>query len=571
MRTELEQIKKIELYLNNKLNSKDKQAFEQKLAVDKELQQKVEFQKQFIKRLKRSAMLVALENEHLSLISGGGTGATKGIKTTSSGLKLQILNNLNSIIVATLGVIGLSVAIYFVTNKKSSIVIKNTENQFKTKKHATIAQLSSNGYWHYHNYVTQTLDNYSNDKVMEKLGENLKVDSIKNKVKVPVVNKESDSIVQQIRFKPPTGYIIDPTISNTIIDTISNSKIVIPPNAFRYKFRNRPLVTENVRIIYKEYRSIGDMATSAIPMHWFGKDSIPFRFHSEGMFSILATTDSGSVTLTKPIRVTFTPIQLTDSLNLFYLSDTNSRWQFVQQIVLPKMPIDSNQFNAFEEFRQKAGETGFGDDEENKPNWAKPKFDNNGNAYRYGFWGRLLEFITKGTVYGQDSASFKRVFTEDKKLVLSESNAVEGQISNDNLTTKTEHEAQSITVKRLGYYNYGKLQKNQDAIRPIIRPLNVKNEYLKRVYKIVAVEQGLNAAYHFYDPKLCLNPNRPYDFFAFTFDGRILYASRNKYKVAKSSTELVLRFVDVTNLVSSASDFDMLLGTAGIISSKSIL
>jgi hypothetical protein len=579
MRPELEQIQKIELYLNNKLSPKDKQAFEQNMATDDDLKSKVDFQRQFVKRLKRSALLVALENEHLNWAAGGQAAA--GVKTTGSGIKLYILNNLNSIIIATLGIIGLSTTIHLLTQVDDNEVVihenkEHIDSEVTGKSKSSKTQLTSNDYWQYENYVAKTIDDYSSKKEVEKEEHLILKDSISSKnndiaeaeIAMPINPENLD-------FKTPPGYTIDPSKENTIIDTIANTKITIPPFAFRYRYRTRALVSTEVKIIYKEYRTKGDMVMSNIPMHWYGRDSIPFKFHSEGMFSILATSDSGSVELVKPIKVEFKPINLTDSLNFFYLADTNSRWQFVQEVPLPRRPIDTSQLKAYQNFKNAANNTGFGKEfgkgELRKPNWAEPKFSDDGNAYRYGFWGRLIEYFTKGTVYGVDSASFKRVFTERKIVERKDFMKDSESIAELGAIEIIDPEPQSITLQKLGYYNYDKLLKNPETIRPIIQPLDTKGEYIKRIYKIVAVEKDLNAAYHFYEPKLCLHSKKLYDFFAFTFDGRILYASRNRYSKAKSSSNLVLNFVDVTSLITKPDDVDELLANPNIMTSNSAL
>jgi hypothetical protein len=516
-------------------------------------------------------MLVALENEHFNWANGGAQAAS-GIKTTSTGIKLQILNNLNSIIIAALGVIGASVAIYLITKQKTETFAAHIDTKVEQDDKAKNAQLTSNYYWIYNSLLAKTIDDYSPKNEVEKEEQLLLKDTTSSKKKDnPIAEIAIPINPENLNFETPPGYTIDPTKENTIIDTVANTKITIPPYAFRYKYRTRSLVSSEVKIIYKEYRTKGDMVMSRIPMHWYGRDSMPFKFHSEGMFSILATSDSGSVELVKPLKVDFKPIKLTDSLNFFYLADTNSRWQFVQEVPLPRKPIDTNQIKAYENFKKAANNTGFGKGELGKPNWAEPKYTDNGDAYRYGFIGRLIEYFTKGTVYGVDSASFKRVFTERRLLQSKQYFEELESIANKGDTEIAEPTTQSITIKRLGYYNYDKLLKNPEALKPIIQPLNTKGEYLKRVYKIVAVEQGLNAAYHFYEPRLCLDPNKQYDFFAFTFDGRILYASRNRYSKAKSSSNLVLNFVDVTSLITKPDDLDELLANPNIMTSNAAL
>ena len=571
MRPELEQIKKIELYLNDELSPNEKSAFEQRMSGDDKLKQKVDFQRQLIKRLKRSAMLVALENEHLNW-ANGGVQAASSIKTTNTGVKLQIINNLNSIIIATLGVIGASVTIYLITKQNTETVAQHIDTKVEQYNKASNAHLTGNTYWKYNGLLAKTIDDYNPKKESEKEEQLLLIDTVSSKKKD---SAEAEIAVpinpENLNFKTPPGYTIDPTKENTIIDTVANTKITIPPFAFSYKYRTKSIVKVDVKILYKEYRTKGDMAMSSIPMHWYGKDSIPYRFHSEGMFSLLATSDSGSLELIKPIKVEFKPLNLTDSLNFFYLSDTNSNWQFVQEVPLPKKPLDTSQINAYQNFKKEAYNSGFGKGEEKKPNWAEPKFSDDGNAYRYGFWGRLIEYFTKGTVYGVDSASLQRVFTE-RKVVERKNFMKEAESIADFRTTEiTNPRHQLITVNRLGYYNYDKLLKNPEAIKPVIEPLDVKGEYIKRIYKIVAVEKGMNAAYHFYEPTLCLNSKKQYDFFAFTFDGKVLYASRNRYSKAKSSKKLVLNFVDVTILISKPADVDELLANPNVMTSNSAL
>ncbi|HEY0609440.1 MAG TPA: hypothetical protein VGD35_07280 [Chitinophaga sp.] len=61
MRNELVLIERIEAYLNNQLSAAEKEAFEQELSADPELQEKLELQQQVYKGLERTALKISVQ------------------------------------------------------------------------------------------------------------------------------------------------------------------------------------------------------------------------------------------------------------------------------------------------------------------------------------------------------------------------------------------------------------------------------------------------------------------------------------------------------------------------------
>jgi len=194
-----------------------------------------------------------------------------------------------------------------------------------------------------------------------------------------------------------------------------------------------------------------------------------------------------------------------------------------------------------------------------KRNWSEPqKVD--GGIMRYGFWGRLVEYFTFKTVYGDSTLAFSRVFFESKYTTYAE-------LGIDEKTALQREKpkpvsAQNIVINHLGYYNYDKLMKSPKAIKPIISVI-LNNEVVNNINKIVAVEENSQAAYHFYNNKLCLKKGCKYDFFAFTMDSTILFYPRSKYAELKDKTTLLqLEFVDISSTIKTAKDIDILLNVA---------
>lgn len=545
MRAELQDIELIESYLLDKLSSSERLNFEKRLNTDSNFNEAFVFQENLNKALYRKAMVGALNKAHVNWIN----------KTPSLWLRLK--SNLNSIFFSFLLILSLGILLWWANKPSPSrVVASSITSEKEVIQQVDLAEYKPDNF-------QAKLTNKEEEEEEEEIA--TEKDLQKNENIKPKNKIQTNAIVVQPELKKPKvkpwkwlnsnkkPYLFLPTNSGTIVDSISSSSISIKPNAFLNPLTKKR-VTDSVRIVYKEFRTKGDMVLSNIPMHWFGMDSLPFSFHSEGMFSIFAFCNDTALIINpeikSPLTISFRPNGITDSLSLFYLKDSLSNWKFIQKI---EQPSKNSQVDSFiDSAYLKALKTPFKG--ENVRRWSAPQLRENG-VIRYGFWGRLIEYIQFRTVYGDSIMAFGRVFTE--KRFVSVQNRNPTQIDPNSLDSAT-NEVHNILINRLGYYNYDKLIKSPRALRPYA--ILTSNSTLANVTKIVAVEKNTNAAYHFYTPQLCLRKGLEYDFFAFTADNEIFHCSRDNFKTGDfNKDELIIDMIDVTKKVKNAADIDRLL------------
>jgi len=375
MRTELEHIERIEKYLLNNMSETEVLAIENEMKSNPEFAHEIELQKQLVKRIYRNAMLSALENAHNQWA------------TPKWNFKKAWLNNLNTLIIIVFtGAVALIIWFYASRNKTET---SNTNSEIATLSNASTEVTENQENSHVVN--KPTLDTAKSAVIVLNTAEYEPFNFQKNEVRSIKNAKPSEKIEKDIadpkqfhgKYQIGEENVIDPKLGGSFVDRKTGTRISIKPNALIYA--NKKAINSPVKIIYKEYRSKGDMVLSDIPMHWFGKDSMPFSFHSEGMFSFLVDADSGEVVVNKkvisPITVEFTPNKLTDSLNFFYLGEKDTFWQFITKIEFENGKKNDSIWN--NELRKALKNPFTG---ELKRNWSEPqKVD--GGIMRYGFWG----------------------------------------------------------------------------------------------------------------------------------------------------------------------------------------
>ncbi|MGB0432063.1 MAG: hypothetical protein ACPGLV_16430 [Bacteroidia bacterium] len=561
MRPELNEIEKIELYLKGKLQGKELEAFENQMHQDSIFKQKVIFQKGLITSLKNNSMKMALSNAHNNWVNASYAAPTTSSKLSS---KLAIFTNLNSILI----IVGLGLATlltYYLMLKKPLVQHNNKSTELKLLAKNQVKPTI--GFTDYYKRIIDSIDRYKplftpiiqpfeidNASNIENRTTELTIHNYKDTTKHSNLN----SIITEKTITKPLN-IINPAIGGIIYDKQSGATITIPPNAFKY-LNNDKTPKIDIEIIYKEYRNKAELAYSEIPMHWYGMDSTPYSIHTEGMFSILAQSDSGKVQLIKPIKIQFTPNALTDSLGLFYLADYKSRWKYVQEIKLSKAKLDSLRINEFKKFNTIAFKNGW-NNTKNKPSWSEPELTPEG-AFRYGFWGRLVEFISKGTVYGSDSLSLKRVFTE--KRLVEKPNLSNLQIEK---AFEKENEAaidKDIIIKKLGIYGFNKLSKTKNYIKPTLKVF-YNNTPLDSIYKLVVFDINTNSAYQYpytfyygYFGQLCLDSTKSYCFAAYSLNGKVYLSSAQGFSDLNNLKAII---VNCDKVIKSKSDLNNLFDT----------
>ncbi|MBI1185256.1 hypothetical protein GC194_13375 [bacterium] len=540
MRKELEQIALIEAYLSNKLPQEEKQAFEYRMATSSELSDKVDFQRNMQRQLQREAMIAALATAHQNWQSQ--PWLIRWLRGRS------FYFYLNTVLVVAVAAIAL---VYVWWNQNQEPTDKNAEYQVESTIQAIDNQEIVT--------ISHTVEklHFANDvevKSAEATNEDPKTIVVSNYLanKMNVIEEEatfaklmaiSDSTSSETKYRKPVKYHyrISGAKGGLFKDPESGTTVKIPAEAFVDSTGNT--VKDSVDILYREYRNLGDMVLSDIPMHWLKKGNNHYQFNSNGMFSITATADTNSLALAKSITINFKTNGQQDSSGFYYLSDTKSAWQLVKSLPALGYYVGKDRTPNL---------TGYSG--EGSKRWSQPQRTGNG-YYRYGFWGRLFEYIDQGTVYGNDSAAFKRIFSE-KKLIRST-----GYTDSTYVVPTKPSEMQKIGVDRLGYYNYDQLLHNPSAINPDVLSYFANGDSLVQdVYKYVAVEEGLNAAYHFYGSNVWLNSTKAYDIFVFTLSGKVYFADRRAFSQAKATQQtLSLTVWDVTEQLNCPDDVNELL------------
>ena len=548
MRPELEEIALIENYLHKKLSKEQMQLVETRMKADVDFKKSIEFQRNLQTALRNEAMAVALNNAHNNWING------------KTGLLHWLRSNLNSLllIIGSGVVISLVLftAIYTELNEKKPFLIN--EKEVVNQNEPTVTTLLTAKLdeeepvaTHKPEYNFNPIDNESltlNDSVIE------------NRIThIPEPIALTSPIVKSKKFnkRPADYFYIDPTKGGVINDTLTGIKMIISPTAFLNK-SNGEVVKDSVKVKFTAYRTKGELVLSKIPMNWYGLDSIPFTLHSEGMFSVFAYQGNDELVLNyklnAPVRIDYSNLHYTDSLAVFYLENRRKPWKYIQNVSRPILaPVKKTK--AETDSINKLLENPFSGESTNR--WSVPDYKPDG-IYRYGFWGRLFEFVKFKSVYGDSSNAFKRGLTE-KKFV---------DISNFKTQSKKAKAINSIVPKdapleliinKLGFYGLHKLQRNQIAVKPFVFPTFNGLEILN-IERIVAVESESMAAYHFYSSQLCLKQGKAYSLFVFTEDKRIYYLNSEEFKnLNLKQSEINIEMIDVSESINSSTDIDEIL------------
>jgi hypothetical protein len=125
---------------------------------------------------------------------------------------------------------------------------------------------------------------------------------------------------------PHEAATINPVSVNVIDMNASNTRIIIPENAFVHS--DGSAVTEPVTIYYKEYLDPLDFVLSGIPMS-FPQDSSMTYFSSAGMFDIQGFSDGKEVFIDegKTIEVSLASTTDADGFNFWRFDDSTGQWQ----------------------------------------------------------------------------------------------------------------------------------------------------------------------------------------------------------------------------------------------------
>lgn len=117
-------------------------------------------------------------------------------------------------------------------------------------------------------------------------------------------------------------FTIDPE-KGARLKSISGTEIIIPKNAI-VDAQGNP-VNGDVDILYREFKDVGDIFISGIPMK-YDSSGTGYHFESAGMLELLAYKDGKPVFLKpdKPIDIKMRSNNGDDKFNLYYL-DTNKR------------------------------------------------------------------------------------------------------------------------------------------------------------------------------------------------------------------------------------------------------
>lgn len=142
MRKELELIEKIELYLQGKLTTIEKESFEALLTKDSDLQQKVAIQRNLIAGI-----------EKLGLIRAAKTARKK-----------HLFRKISSFIAIFLGVCGLAIAAFFYLGKKESTTFPPAENNKIEAPQTILIDASDSLYIESNDYLAQEIFEIQTDR-----------------------------------------------------------------------------------------------------------------------------------------------------------------------------------------------------------------------------------------------------------------------------------------------------------------------------------------------------------------------------------------------------------------------
>ena len=257
MRSELEQIAYIEQYLLGKLSNEEKKVFEQKMASDSNFKSEVEHQENLQKAIKRSALLLTLDEIHAVQFGG------KQAKVWWKNIWLNIFVGL-----VALGGFGW----LFFSGSEVPQVKQTTEIQPETPT----------------NQVHQPQEVlFHEDTVSHNSGAEALITEQSNPAQSVVQPaKQQPIILSQKRFDmaclAPKFDTLIYTQGKALTHSYSGSKtqISLPDNLC-----NLPKGTQ-VKLLYREYRNAAQMVGSHIPMV-YQEGGEEFRFNSAGMFELI--------------------------------------------------------------------------------------------------------------------------------------------------------------------------------------------------------------------------------------------------------------------------------------------
>lgn len=348
MRPELHQIELIERYLENKLSSEEKIAFELKLNQNSNFRKEVETQKVLTQSVKRVALAAIIQQGHQNYF-------TNNVSSWS-------WFSLNTFIV-TVSLTAATITGFAVAN---SILSDNGSDEKLTKNVKHIAQTSEtdNVKVKLKGSIVDTLvdadslidsivvndlppvlvkKKASNEKVMmDSLLRNMYYqDSLVKAQNFGLLsNNELDGIQEEEKFESPFSKFAIKPMRKTFnalegIETIyspSGSKIKIPKNALR--FPSGVKAVGEVVLIYREWRNAVDMAFSKIPMTYCsGEDTV--NLESAGMFEIYVMKDGIVLELTEDFEVDIARSSSISQFDYFYLQD--GEWEMKEESIEGKL------------------------------------------------------------------------------------------------------------------------------------------------------------------------------------------------------------------------------------------
>lgn len=286
MRKELKSIENIELYLNNQLNNEDKLAFELALLSDPSLQREVQLQKDLQGRIKLNAFKNALElHVQKEQYKGGG----KGRKYLYWSLLLFLFMSLA----------GAS----FLWLRSEQATIETNAKIEDQKEFLEVLK----------------------DTLIELDTTNAPIEELKKSANSDrKIAKKSSSIPAYLQV-PFERVFVDIDKGDTIEMKVSKSLIYVSPNSMQTSTGKK--VKGKVEIRYREYRNLGDMVFSKIPMI-YKEDSLEYYFSSAGMFEIRAYQDGKEIFMIpeSPIVVDYYATEVLYDLSFFGLNDQTQAW-----------------------------------------------------------------------------------------------------------------------------------------------------------------------------------------------------------------------------------------------------
>lgn len=598
MRNELNQIELIEAYLLGTLSSTEQASFENRLQSDPELARDVELQKQLTKRFNRGMMVAALNEAHGQWLGANGGGAAGG---TGGG---SFLGGIGTwITIGALAVVSLSTWWFLRSaddnvehpdSKQSVMLVDRLDDTAKhfnnvsdtdTFKQDAVSETET--------ALVLDEDSCTDDYTKSELefgraskGEKLSGQSSSNAIpiadEIKVQNFEitlPDSETA-VKIETPTlteldlarlsgldssadtsrrtssapyspdfdTFFIDPSQKQTLNFQGGRAIITIPANIL-IDGKGYP-VRDEVTILFRDFKTPGDMITEEIPMHWpKAKDTM--AFHSAGMYEIRAfTADAKEVYMNSylkgqpSIRVEYEIDQSVDSLGFYYLNERTNRWEYRGEVAeqVAEKAGDIDQEAISDSVKRNARVVTFN---------GKPIKKIEGTTKRKGFWARLLEFIGKGTINGKPNQRFKDVFTTPKWLV---------ETQDKNEPVKSPLAIQEHVIREFGYHNYDQLRKMKSKITLFVNPVDSNGNEIEGKNRYVVVEHRTNAAFHFYEDKILMHPHKKYDIVLLCDSGSMYYCSFNDLvqTTNKKSGRYNLEFTDVTQMIGKPSDFDAL-------------